>query len=140
MPIQRRQLTAYHIRQALDGGPVTDFDQMLRDPSSLEAFDWEAHDDFDARLYLATSNPRYPAWLEFLEEGFGDLEVPASQRVDAVLAVRVSYYRRDHLFAFTFGHGRHLLRPDSFDRGFGLRVALNIITMRKTFFLTGSGA
>lgn len=127
MPIRRRHLTAYHIRQALDGRPVTDFGQMLRDPASLQTFDWAGSDTFDARLYLAISNPRNPSWLSFLEEGFGDLAVPASQRLDAILAVRVSYYRRDHFFAFAFGHGRHLLRPDSYDRGYGLRVALNVI-------------
>lgn len=127
MTIQRRSLTAYHIRQFIDGDRVTDFDQLLRESASVQAFDWREDANFDARLYMAISAPRRPVWLDFLEDGFGALELPTAQRIDAVLAVRVSYYRRDHFFAFTFGHGRHLLKAGCFDRSYGLRVALNII-------------
>lgn len=44
-----------------------------------------------------------------------------------VLIVKIRYYNREHFFAFTFGHGRFLLRPDSYDRNYGLRVALNVM-------------
>ena len=127
MPIQRRSLTAYHIRRSIDGVEVTEFEQILRNPASVQAVDPVETLDFQARLYLSTSSPRTPPWLELLEEGFGVLRIPATQRVDALLAVKVSYYRRDHMFAFPFGLGRNLLKPGSYDRSYGLRVALNII-------------
>ena len=33
----------------------------------------------------------------------------------------------DHLFAFSFGGGRYLLRDDRLERDFGLRIVLNSV-------------
>src|SRR5699024_5675911 len=33
--------------------------------------------------------------------------------------------RQNSIFAFTYGHGKHMIRPETFKRGFGMRVVLN---------------
>ncbi len=126
MATKRTHLTTYHLRRAIDGSPITDFEQVIADPSRVETVDLQGDHPFEARLFIATSEPTIPGWVELLEDGFGELDVAAAQRPSAVLIVKTKYYR-DHYFALTFGQGRHLLRSDAYDRKYGLRVALNVI-------------
>ncbi len=129
MPEQRRTLTVFHVRRDIAGTQVKDYGQVLQDLDALDSYD--ISDDvnvaFQARLFVEQSESRLPSWAEFLADGFGELPLPDVPRVNAVLIVKVNYSRRDHFFAFTFGHGRYLLRADSYDRNYGLRVALNVM-------------
>ena len=72
-------------------------------------------------LFLATTAPNPPRWVEFLEEGFSDLP---SLKGSAPLGV-LFIHADSRLFALTLGHGRHLLKPDSYELDFGLKVTLN---------------
>jgi uncharacterized protein (TIGR04141 family) len=131
MALRRRKLTIYHIRGVIDGSPVSQFEQVLADPGSVDSIPLDGDHPFDAQLYLSTSEPRVPPWVPFLNEGFGDLGIVATQRPSAVLVIKTHYYK-DHYFALTFGQGRHLLRQDAYDRNYGLRVALNVIYQEGT--------
>lgn len=50
-----------------------------------------------------------------------DYELQLTQSTRAVLFIK----RKNRTFAFTFGQGRHLLREESYERNFGLKVILN---------------
>jgi uncharacterized protein (TIGR04141 family) len=82
----------------------------------------------EATLFVGASGVHPPEWAGWLIEGFGDdVEIPPVGGASAVVIVRVERAGKDCFLAFTFGQGRSLLRPDAFERGFGLRTALNIV-------------
>lgn len=124
----RQNLSVYRLRELIDGEKA-DFKNVMRETKSLKSLDpANASDlDFQAKLFLSISKLQEPAWAEFLGDAFEKLDVPKIRRVDAVLLVQVAVEENDHLFAFTFGHGRHLLKPSAIDRSYGLQVALNVI-------------
>jgi uncharacterized protein (TIGR04141 family) len=78
----------------------------------------------DAVLYVRHTPPIPPKWAEFFDDA---LEPPlklARPGFAAVLFVKASSRR----FALAFGSGgRWLLRLDSYERNFGLRVAVNSV-------------
>jgi uncharacterized protein (TIGR04141 family) len=75
-------------------------------------------------FYLARSNQKLPDWLDFV-----NLLAREKQKLkkntsnSAVLVVRTE----NRLFAFSFGFGRFLVDMNRIERGFGLKVTLNII-------------
>ncbi len=127
MPKNRRSLTVYHIRNKIGGQKVENFEQMLRNPAEVRSFDLTSDMPFVARLFISKSEPRIPSWVAFLGECFGELPVSQTQSTSAILALRIPYQGGEEIFAFTFGFGRYLLHPNSFDRNYGLRTALNAI-------------
>lgn len=75
-------------------------------------------------LIVRQNNAKPPKWLTFFDEA-PDLRLPKlfNASSSAVLFVK----RKDRLFAITFGYGRHLLAPGSWEEQFGLRVTLNTV-------------
>ena len=74
-------------------------------------------------LYLSVASPRPPQWASL----FKGLTLPTLPQLSgtpssAVLLVK----RKGRLFALTFGYGRHLLAPGTFEENFGLIVTLNV--------------
>jgi len=70
------------------------------------------------------SNP--PWWVEFLRpyvENGGPLQDLFNSSTSAVVLLQSG----GRIFALTFGHGRNLLDPVSFERDFGLKVVLNTV-------------
>ncbi len=125
-------LSFYSIKRRVGTEVIDDFDDAI-DPDRLATVDetetFETAQGVDpawsAKLYVWQGEPRPPAWLEFLEDGFGtDLDVPDMAQSRAVLIVRVTYFV-PRMYAIPFGAGRFQLRKDVIDRGYGLRVALN---------------
>jgi uncharacterized protein (TIGR04141 family) len=127
MAKRRRSLTVYHIRNFIEGHKVDSFEQILRDPAELQSFNLNTDMPFEAQLFISISDPRVPLWIEFLKGGFDNLPISEMQTTSAVLALKIQYTGEDEIFAFTFGYGRFLLRPNSYDRNYGLRAALNVI-------------
>ncbi|WP_224242889.1 TIGR04141 family sporadically distributed protein [Hyalangium gracile] len=73
-------------------------------------------------LYLAPAVEHEPRWFDFLREGTSTPLPPLTGGVPAgVLFIQSS----SRLFAVTFGQGRHLLKPETFELDFGLKVTLN---------------
>ncbi len=64
-----------------------------------------------------------PRWIDFFTPAVDPAEFRSSS-VSAVFIVPAA----GRLFALTFGYGRHLLAPDTYEEGFGLRVTLNSVT------------
>ena len=65
------------------------------------------------------SNP--PSWGRFFSHYLDPKELGKSSSTAAVLVMQVG----ERWFAITFGQGRFLLKPESWEEGFGLRVTLN---------------
>lgn len=83
--------------------------------------------DFGAHLYSVPVNPTEPAWAEFLREGFVDFTATPSAMSRVVILVSIEVAGQSHFFAASFGAGRFLLRTDSYQKKYGLRVALNAV-------------
>lgn len=89
--------------------------------------------EFEAMLYISSSSAHMPPWIQFISSGFGSISVPPIASSGSVLIVRIEPGPEFQLFAFTFGNlGRHLLRDYKWQRGYGLRTALNLIFPRGT--------
>jgi len=79
---------------------------------------------FSGRLYVSPPNQGPPKWLKFVDTGIEDKLKEITNRTNAaVLLIR----RNGRIFAFTFGHGRHLLSEKALQPDFGLKAALNAL-------------
>jgi uncharacterized protein (TIGR04141 family) len=79
-------------------------------------------------FYTEKSFVRPPDWVTdfFGTEIAGKFTIlTASAR--GLLLVEATAAEANHIFAITFGHGRHLLRDDVFEERFGLKVVLNSV-------------
>jgi uncharacterized protein (TIGR04141 family) len=98
------------------------------DPAALSdtrSFDLQPGLPFPGRLYLQTPRSSAPSWRDFVNDGLspGNALTLLNRHASALLVVRVA----KHWFAIPFGFGRHLIREDSIETGFGLRAALNTV-------------
>ncbi len=78
-------------------------------------------------LYVESHPPKTPKWAHFFENVMDISSIGKRSSVSAALLLEVD----GRIFAMTFGHGRFLLKPDSWQETFGLRVALNCIGEKK---------
>jgi uncharacterized protein (TIGR04141 family) len=112
------QISVYLIRPE-----ATDYVDALREPGELEDFDVNVP-GLSGRLFIRWPEAKSPRWLEFLRAVSGaELPFEGNRHVSAVLFVD----RGGRRFALTFGFGRHLLRPDTIEPDYGLRVAANLV-------------
>jgi len=95
----------------------------VEDPSALMDFSVPMG-RVTGRLFVKPSSVTPPAWASFFA-GAVDLRSASlkSASTAALLVLRVD----GRYFAVSFGYGRHLLKPGSWDSSFGLRAALNAI-------------
>jgi|SRR5665213_1839721 len=98
-------------------------DQALLAPDSLEHREIRLSDTSAGDLFIKPSRPHTPSWLSLFSGAIGDTPELVNTSTAAVLLVR----ERHRLFAFTFGYGRNLLVPGSWEENFGLHVTLNSI-------------
>ncbi len=118
--------SVYRIENEIDGKPVQGFNDAIKEPEGLSAFDLPDGFGFAARLFIAPPKKSQPPWRAFLEPAFGTLDqVEESVVNSAVLVARIQYEGQDCYFALPFGSGRYLLRSNCCTWNYGLRVALN---------------
>jgi len=125
-------LTCYRIRSRIDGRAVKEFEDALEFGNSrVSSYGPIRGPGFVAQLFVTDTHPHEVRWGAFLKDGFGmELDLASASSPAAVLLVDVGSRRRD-LYAFTFGiGGRFLLREGSYERGYGLRTALNLVYPR----------
>ncbi len=73
-------------------------------------------------------NPHPPDWVKFLSSVAGtSLDNLINAGSAGVLLMKASH----RLFAVMFGNGRHLLKADSYEENFGLKVVLNTVNPEK---------
>lgn len=113
-----------HLNILLIKDGITEVTDCLKEDVTTKQIKMSSSIRYAAEFHYQSKKSRSPAWLDFIGEGLASTpEVPSNDNLLAVLFVRES--RR--VFAVTFGHGRSLLRPDCFERDFGLRVVLNSV-------------
>jgi uncharacterized protein (TIGR04141 family) len=97
---------------------------VLRSPGDLHHAAIDLGGGMRADLYVQRSIERRPNWTDLFAAvlDLRDTHV-ANESSAAVLLVECGQDR----FAITFGHGRHLLQPSSYEETFGLRVVLNAV-------------
>lgn len=93
-------------------------------PRRVELDHIENLGDGDGAFYIGDSNQKDPDWLEFVNQLAKEPQTLEKNTTNsAVLVLKVE----ERLFAFTFGYGRFFVDMAMVERGFGLKVALNVI-------------
>ena len=103
---------------------VKHVDEALEKPRSVNRYEIRGGLGFEGRLYIAPPSQSPPTWLAFVQTGIDETLRELTNRSNAaVLVIR----RNKRIFAFTFGHGRHLIRSSALVPDFGLKTALNAL-------------
>jgi len=126
-------LTCFRIRSTIEGDTQSTFDNVVNlDGYSVSTFGPSSTNGFEAKLFVVDESPHTVPWAAFLQSGFKGVSVGSSVSPSALLLVRPNPVGRSTkvqpMFAFSFGNvGRFLLKNNAYERGYGLRVALNLI-------------
>lgn len=120
----KNRIKTYTLTLLLLKQSLSSFEEALRNPSSLYKISLKPEMPFTGEFYYTVRSNKEPSWKKFvapaLIENLFDIGISS---VSGVLFIKVD----NRSFAFTFGHGRSLLKPDSYEHYFGLKVALNRI-------------
>lgn len=112
----------YNLNVFLLKNSINNYNEAIRDDiENLEEYRIREFFEIDGMLYVGENEQNKPNWNKLLSEGLTNYDIQSTMSTRAVLFIE----NNNRIFAFTFGHGRHLLEKDSFVRGFGLRVLLN---------------
>lgn len=126
-------LTFYSLRSTVDGEQVGDFDDYVeRGGRSVTVAGPVKGSNFEAKLYVMKTPPHEPQWAGFLKSGFmPEPAIPRLASAASLLIVKTSRPNRYSAFAFGMA-GRFMLKEGCYERGFGLRTALNLLYRGKT--------
>lgn len=128
-------LSCYRIRSQVGGNSVAEFDDVVDIAGRpVTVHGPVAGPGFRAQIYLMANTARTVSWAGFLEEAVTSLRIGRSSSPSALVVVEAKPERQRGnplWFAFAFGvSGRFLLRSDAYERGYGLRTALNVLYPR----------
>ncbi len=108
-------MVAYLIKKGITEEQIIDLDKGAQRNEVL--IDGEIHP-----LYLVNSVSR-PKWSDlFISQPTLDSGIFNTKSIKGLLLIE----SKSRLLAFTFGHGRSLIIPKVIERGFGLRITLNL--------------
>jgi uncharacterized protein (TIGR04141 family) len=107
--------------------PGTSRTECLRGLHKPPALEFTFADGTKGSVHTQTSPPHQPKWVSLLAGAVSGLPPLVSSNASAVLFV----LRGKRLFAVTFGYGRSLLVPGSWEEDFGLKVTLNSVDRTK---------
>lgn len=103
---------------------IKNFSAPIADTTEFVEFTVKKFLDWEGKFLLRKSRQRIPDWVDFISPALEEvLDDVITQTSGALLLTKVN----NRYFAFTFGYGRSLLRPDCFERNFGLKVVLNAV-------------
>ncbi len=102
---------------------VEDIDAFLTNRAALDQYALTDGQTPVGDLYVHKPHAKPPSWGKFFADYLDPKELGKSSSTAAVLVVEVE----KRWFAITFGQGRFLLEPESWEEGFGLRVTLNSV-------------
>jgi len=114
-----RSLNVYLLKDTIE-----EFVECIKNVEKLTAISLSSAVSFKGTVFVANQSNNPPWWLGFLREGT-DEDIPdlRNSSTKAVLVFDASERR----FAVTFGYGRSLLKPESYESDFGLKVTLNTV-------------
>lgn len=118
-----RSLSIFLVKQGVASAAAS-----LADPPSLHKSQVMIDGRHTGDLYIKPTSDRDPLWLSLFEGAIpaGSVEVHNASAA-AVWLIDVA----ERTFALTFGYGRSLLRPGTWEEDFGLRVTLNAVDPSK---------
>lgn len=122
-------LNCYRLRSQIGGVDVEDIHQVV-DEGDLSYTEYGpfAGRNFSAHVLVTDNTPHPPRWASFVRAASTDIDIPQSNSPGALVLLEVPQDGALLRFGFAFGVlGRFLLANNSYDRGFGLRTALNLI-------------
>jgi len=96
----------------------------VRKPQSLVRVPLRNDAPYEGELWYSRPRTRTPQWKHFVEPV---LELPLGELTTSSVSAVLFVKAKRRFFAFTFGYGRNILKPNCYERAFGLRVALNRI-------------
>src|SRR5258707_176253 len=116
--VRQRHLTLFLLRDH-----VKKIDEAL-DPKKMDGVQTRDLPSIKGKLYIGRFNPKEPKWFPFVRNSVeGNLPPLKNTTVSGVLFFKAN----GRLLAATFGFGRYLLRPDSYELDFGLKATLNTV-------------
>jgi len=122
--MKRNSLRTQKLNVLLLKDSIKSFRDALSKPNSLINIPLREDIGFEGEFWYLEQQSRGPSWQSFVNPILtSSLPEFMMSSVSAVLFVKES----NRIFAFTFGYGRNLLKPDCYELGFGLKVALNRI-------------
>lgn len=113
----------YDVNVFLIKETIEEFSEVLKEEEHDNVTSYQIKEKYDINgiVYLGENRSNTPRWNEFLDKGVLNYNHQLTKSTRAVLLIK----RGGRTFAFTFGYGRHMLKNDSYVRGFGFRVILN---------------
>jgi len=114
-------LTIYLIK------PDTSKTECINEMRKSERYDFTLPDGTKCTLHTGSIPPHEPRWVKLFIDAAPEVKKLRSGNASALLLVP----RADRLFALSFGYGRALLKPGSWEEDFGLRVTLNSVDINK---------
>lgn len=111
-------LTIFLIKKDSD-----DVDSFLSNHESLDHHSLKNGRTVIGDLYVKKPHPKPPGWGKFFSDYVDPKELGKSSSTAGVLIILVE----KRWFAITFGQGRFLLKPESWEESFGLLVTLNSV-------------
>ena len=131
-----RSLTCYRLKREVLGKPVEGPDDYIDfENRQVVSYGPAEGRNFEAMLFMSLAHRQEPPWADFIRAEFADVTIRQTSSTAAILIVRITIRQKGVFFAFPFGGGgRFLLRQGVWERGYGLRTALNLIYPRKAVF------
>jgi uncharacterized protein (TIGR04141 family) len=107
--------------------PGTSTAECLNQMRKSQSHDFTLSNGTKCTLHTDSIPPHEPRWVRLFTEAAPQLGNLRSSNASALLFV----HRGERLFALTFGYGRSLLTPGSWEEDFGLRATLNSVDVKK---------
>lgn len=117
------RLNMYLLREGFKANP-----SVLRKAESVESLEVREVDGLVVAPFLLRGQPKLPGWVSDLDP-LVDIKskFEDSQSAGAVVLIE----RGERVFALTFGTGHHALDPSTLEPRFGLRVAANLVALKR---------
>lgn len=100
------------------------WEDCLKEKIKCDTYNISPESNISGKIVIGEMKEKCPKWLSFLQEGCDKKIINirnASTR--ALLFVHCG----ERLFAIAFGYGHYMLKEDCYERGFGLKVTLNMV-------------
>lgn len=98
-----------------------EYEDILVNDEDVKPLEIKKSLNIEGKAFVGDNKTGNPKWNNLLDNILIDYDKQFTQSTRAVLFVK----RKGRIFAFTFGHGRHLIKDEAYIRNFGLKVILN---------------
>lgn len=97
------------------------FEEIIENDRFIEKKEIDKSYGVTGTIYIGHNEDNEPEWYKELKKGLKDAPELLNKSTRSVMLVK----RKSRIFAFTYGHGKSMLKSEAYERGFGMRVVLN---------------